>query len=435
MYRLPSILTFVPEQPAISDVFDIEAVRQARVSLGDNLTNWALSIARRSLQHHLTQVARSRREIFEPIIGATTESISLNVLRYLCEEPGVAAPRVSRAQRHSIAHGVRESIDLARQTAGLRRLERDWKQELTELTLAHFSGRDAVAPLHEIDERLSTYFDKLIDENARFFGEEQQRLFEHQIIGQRKLVEGIIAGRQISAAKVNEVLGITSFDVHYGFIIESTAEAELLAPTLDLTLLRRTFERVFQGRLITLIPGDAERIWAFASGSELSEGQLRLKSASLTERLPGCMISVGQPGHGLEGIRTTHLTALAAHRVNTHLPTSGPAVHFTEHGLLSLALGDTDLAVWFVRNEIGPLLTDSPFHEELRTTLLALLEHGGAHIKVAESLFVHRNTISHRLRRLEELLGRDPLSRPLETHAALRICQALQHETIGREES
>jgi sugar diacid utilization regulator len=59
---------------------------------------------------------------------------------------------------------------------------------------------------------------------------------------------------------------------------------------------------------------------------------------------------------------------------------------------------------------------------ELVQTLESYLEHGGALVDTAKSLYIHRNTLLHRLERIESLTNlnlRDPLHR-LNLHAAIK---------------
>ncbi|HEY5846303.1 MAG TPA: helix-turn-helix domain-containing protein [Nakamurella sp.] len=62
---------------------------------------------------------------------------------------------------------------------------------------------------------------------------------------------------------------------------------------------------------------------------------------------------------------------------------------------------------------------------DLRDTL-RLLARTGSVMETAEALFVHRNTVAYRLKRAQELLGRDPLTISLSLHAAL-VLEPLLH--------
>jgi purine catabolism regulator len=67
-------------------------------------------------------------------------------------------------------------------------------------------------------------------------------------------------------------------------------------------------------------------------------------------------------------------------------------------------------AARFVADVLGELPAyDARHGGDLLATLLAYLRLGGAAGSAAEQLGVHRNTLTYRLRRIEELAGRSPL--------------------------
>jgi DNA-binding PucR family transcriptional regulator len=82
----------------------------------------------------------------------------------------------------------------------------------------------------------------------------------------------------------------------------------------------------------------------------------------------------------------------------------------------------------FANEVLGPLLTHDRNHKaELLRTLTAFLDHHGRALPAARSLYVHVNTVSYRLRRIEALSGLD-LSDPddrLVAHVALKIVEGL----------
>jgi DNA-binding PucR family transcriptional regulator len=78
----------------------------------------------------------------------------------------------------------------------------------------------------------------------------------------------------------------------------------------------------------------------------------------------------------------------------------------------------------FVRRALGPVLDyDARRGTDLIATLCAWFDAGGSPARAAEALKVHVNTVTQRLDRVAQLLGRD-WSRPenaLEVHLALRL--------------
>jgi DNA-binding PucR family transcriptional regulator len=63
--------------------------------------------------------------------------------------------------------------------------------------------------------------------------------------------------------------------------------------------------------------------------------------------------------------------------------------------------------------------------DRLRETVLAFLVSGGSPTRVAEELFVHKNTVTERIKRAEEMLGRKVNESPVELEAALTLAAGL----------
>lgn len=95
---------------------------------------------------------------------------------------------------------------------------------------------------------------------------------------------------------------------------------------------------------------------------------------------------------------------------------------------LLLQLGEADELRSFATELLGPLLAYDRRHgAELLSTLAAFLDHHGRALPAARALYVHVNTVSYRLRRIEALAGLD-LADPddrLMAHVALKIVEGL----------
>jgi hypothetical protein len=136
----------------------------------------------------------------------------------------------------------------------------------------------------------------------------------------------------------------------------------------------------------------------------------------------GLRVALGTPGLGVEGFCLSHREAMLARRV-AKLGERGRAssTAFADVSLDALATHDVDEARRFVERELGPLAGDSDSVRRLRATLRVFLEEGASFVRAARRLGVHENTISYRVRRAEELLGRRAGERQLELRMALRL--------------
>jgi len=149
--------------------------------------------------------------------------------------------------------------------------------------------------------------------------------------------------------------------------------------------------------------------------------------ASVTMVISGVIDGVAASRSALEQARV-------AARLIDHKAIDGPIVHLDDvvamgmHGLFLPLISDGDDArIWqarlrdFADKLIAPLAEhDVRRSSELIATLAAFLRSGGALALAAEDLGVHRNTLSYRIGRIEELTGRslaDPRTRYLLQNA------------------
>lgn len=123
--------------------------------------------------------------------------------------------------------------------------------------------------------------------------------------------------------------------------------------------------------------------------------------AGLAERLAtsGLRVGIGEAG-SREELPASHATAGQALALTS---SSVPVVAWSERvrgGVISLLGGGRAEA--FAASYLARLAGD----EVLLETLDAFLRHHGSLLKVAEDLAIHRNTVRHRVERIEALLGR-----------------------------
>ncbi len=140
----------------------------------------------------------------------------------------------------------------------------------------------------------------------------------------------------------------------------------------------------------------------------------------------GILVAAGTPGHGLDGFRRSHAEAVQAARVATLARAAAAAVtRYERVELVSLLAGDLPRARAFVKRRLGPLASRSEPAERLRETVLAFLVAGGSGTRAAKQLFVHQNTVSYRVKRAEELLGRRVTDDGVELTCALTLAAVL----------
>lgn len=96
------------------------------------------------------------------------------------------------------------------------------------------------------------------------------------------------------------------------------------------------------------------------------------------------------------------------HYVGLAIGGTGPGVG---SGALRLAVTDAGALRRFCERVLGPLAEEK--NADLRRTLEEYIRAHGSQSSVSRSLYLHRNTVRQRLRRIKELTGAD-LSEPEE---------------------
>jgi DNA-binding PucR family transcriptional regulator len=209
--------------------------------------------------------------------------------------------------------------------------------------------------------------------------------------------------------------------LHAGLVVWGTPRTADAVP-LDLeAVATRIAEGI--GSIQRLVAGVSPgEVWAWATVASAADATDRFNAL---EPPSGARAVMGSPAPGIEGFRSSHREATAAHRLLLTLPMDSPAVAYESVDLLSLLMTDQERAVDFARRELGELGAQTPQAIDLRRTLATFLELRGSTHQTSQRLFISRNTVAYRIRRAEELLGRPVTARAQQLHAALAIVEAL----------
>ena len=122
---------------------------------------------------------------------------------------------------------------------------------------------------------------------------------------------------------------------------------------------------------------------------------------------PGLTAGVAGPKPGASGAHYGLVQAEHALVVGRALHGDGATTHFDQLGPYCFVLNQPATEVRaFAFRVLGPLIEDDR-HSDLVDTLEAYLRMQGNLNEVARQLFLHRNTVRHRLKRIAKLTGAD----------------------------
>jgi len=271
------------------------------------------------------------------------------------------------------------------------------------------------------------YVDRLSDAVVEEFGNEQQRTTRDVAQLRRETVRAILDGQPIDEHAAASRLSYELRRHHVALRISSRAR-EVAA--LDDTV---------AAAAAALGPGKPLVVPAGAASFDVWWGDFDPPATdALSAFAPpsGVRIAFGRPAQGVVGFRRSHAEALQAARIASLARELAPAVTAYEHiELVSLLTGDLPRARSFVAAQLGPLAASTEPAARLRETVLALLCAAGSATRVAKELHVHHNTVSYRLKRAEEQLGRRVGERPAELICALTLAGVLGEAVLGEEKT
>ena len=144
-----------------------------------------------------------------------------------------------------------------------------------------------------------------------------------------------------------------------------------------------------------------------AQSRSLVAESARTVAARFTDGIP-VSIGAGGPHRGSAGAQTAMLEAEQALAIGRAVHGEGRTTHFAELGPYCFVLGRPQAEIrTFCERVLGPLATDAERYEDLARTLEEYLRAHGSLNAVARALFLHRNTVRQRLRRIAEITGAD----------------------------
>jgi hypothetical protein len=253
-------------------------------------------------------------------------------------------------------------------------------------------------------ERGSGFFFAYANRLTRFvvaeYGRERESLLRRSEQRRMFLVREVLAGREVDA----EALGYDLSLHHVGAIAWGEAPEEAI----------RAASRTLGRGALVVEAGEGE-CWGWLGAVRAAEHH-RLEGL----RLPaGTRLALGDEEQGADGFRLTHRQAAVARRAAASR--EADVLHHSAIAMEALAMADPDAARVFVAKELRGLDGPDRRTARLRETLLRYFGSGQNAAAAAAVLGVHQQTVGHRLRTVEERIGRPVNERRAELELALRL--------------
>ncbi|MFC9555801.1 PucR family transcriptional regulator [Rhodococcus sp. NPDC056960] len=400
----------VPEDEVLPPVCTEASVAPIRALVGADAVNWAVRVAADAA--------------FEPVTGSVglAGGHSLATVQRLGVELGCLSmleslyrgkptpPFLNADGNRYIADLIQRRVPLARLLTQIRQGHAYIADQLMDACRDLLPAHEHAEELQRISRVLFEYVEGLVTEVEPAFAAAEKDWGASVYAARAKALEHLLQGDETELDDAGRRL---SYDIahryHVGIAVYNETPDESDALLVEAA---RHVLAVLGATQTLIVPRGLMTLWAWGNSSARLD-------VRLLQGFSGLRILVGRLGYGPAGFRRSHEQALEAHRIAQRRRTSGPSIFlFDDISLLSLLLKNPEEAAEFAAFELGDLMKDDPKTADLRLTLRTYLENHSPNT-TATKLHIARNTVTYRLRRASEILGRPLEERQLETWTAL----------------
>lgn len=309
----------------------------------------------------------------------------------------------------------------------LLRAYRLGQHRLTEWALAllretpDLDTNHALAAVGEITQRVNRYIDQVSSGLIDIYESELRRWNTRTGAARTAQLRTILENENLTDSSAEHLLGTPLSGRHQAAIVWVAPEHP--DPDVALQSANRLLIEASGRNPLTMLADD-HTMWAWLSGPS----EPLVDRALLRERLlahPGLRIALGSPGVRLNGFRGTLREAQRARKVAETMSGQEQLVGFDEVAIAALLTDHPDDLRSWTERVLGGLAATDDSTARLRATVQCFLEANGSFTEAAARLHLHKNTVSYRIRKAEEVRGR-PLSEDrLDVEVALLVCDLL----------
>lgn len=259
---------------------------------------------------------------------------------------------------------------------------------------------------------ITSFIDATVAEACRQVQTEQNAVAREKQAERRKIVTGILENGSLRPQQADSRLGYQLEQSHTAAVIWSDE------PTTNPSDVDRAADAVLNtlARHRSLsVPGDDDTTrWVWFAGAD---GPDLAAVAAVIAALPVIRVAVGPTAAGTDGFRRSHRDAVKTEQMMRQFGSARRVASFADVELIALITADAERADRFIDHTLGAFKSAEA---ELQQTVLTFIHEQCNASRTATRLFTHRNTLSRRLTRANELLPQ-----PLEV-SSVRVAVALE---------
>lgn len=267
-------------------------------------------------------------------------------------------------------------------------------------------------------ERLNRWLETLLDDLSAIYDDERSRWLRGAAAGRSQAIRDVIAGGEVDSDRTSRQLGYELRRHHTALILWAEGAASGETVTALENIAHGVAAALGAGRALTEPAGSSE-VWAWIGTTGDIDAQRLVESVSGHASV---RVAIGRNGQGANGFRQSHIEALAAQRVALADLRHPACTSYDDVEIVALMSLDPNGMRELIRHELAALAGDGPGVQALRETALAYLRLGSA-TAASRELATHKNTVRHRLERIEGLLGHPIEERRLQLEVALMLAE------------
>jgi hypothetical protein len=279
------------------------------------------------------------------------------------------------------------------------------------------TGERLISEVRRLIRAMTSYITSYAGELIREY-EEEAALWKGRVPAEQLRIFTLLVAGSDPGAHAEEILGVRLTDVHLVASVWRRAAGRL--PDSEGTI--ATFactagETLGAARTLILPQEDSTVVWWSWRAMPPADHLDRLRRLT---RPPWMNLAVGTAERGSHGVLDSHQACLQAARVGkrSEIDSFWP---YAELRVVALMSADAEAARRFARAELAGLSAKDAKLQALRETLRVYLRNGASRTATAKDLYIAVNTVSYRVAKAGDLLGRPAGERPVETLLALEL--------------
>jgi len=409
------------------DVDGVAGSREVAERVGADPVRWAVELSSLVVRRIVAEVpSLGGGPAAVEVLRRGNEGTTLRALLALVEGPA-ATPPAGEAVLGSIRELVHRTVPLDQVLRGVRIGHAATTEAFLRACAELADPEVAVEEVTAVSRELFSYVDDLSDTMIRTYLAEHEAWTAGAAAARADVVRSLLSDsstKDIGGA--SRVLGYDLRHVHEAVVVWSDS------PNSGSALRAAAVEALRARRATTtlVVPVASGRSWAwgtvFQAGSHRPESWEDIAGTLSRHRVRAAF---GTRGGGVEGFRRSHREAERAEGVERLRREAGleprRATAYADVATVALLATDLDAAGDFVRRELGGLAARTAPVAALRTTLFHYLAAERSLVDVARRLHVARGTVTYRVKRAREVLGRDLDDRRFDLHTALALAEEL----------